>query len=161
MDLDQLTAIFADLGAPDPESWAASQLNEGINQLGRFLVLKGAWQGVVDDDDTAWIDRLVETTPSDRDRPFDGIAHALRNMLAVGVDRRDIIQLVRGMQVQALFALLYLIDDPGVVSGNSYQSWALFEVDEDDQPLRPIAGLHESVLQTDPTGREMRPHPVT
>jgi hypothetical protein len=33
----------------------------------------------------------------------------------------------------------------------------LFEVSEDGTPGRPIGGLHESVLETDPTGREMRP----
>ena len=35
------------------------------------------------------------------------------------------------------------------------------EVDEGGQPLHPIDGLHESVLDTDPTGREMRPKGVT
>jgi hypothetical protein len=35
--------------------------------------------------------------------------------------------------------------------------WGLFEVSEDGKVGRPIQGLHESVLQTDPTGREMRP----
>jgi hypothetical protein len=35
--------------------------------------------------------------------------------------------------------------------------WALFEVDDNGRPLREIGMLQESVLETDPTGREMRP----
>lgn len=159
MDLDELTAIFADLGARDPESWASSQVTEEINQLGRFLVLKGGWQAVVDDDDTSWIDRLVEQTPIDSDRPYDGAAHAIRRMLDAGVDRNDINQLVRNKQASVLFSVFYLLSDPSMVDGNTYQHWGLFEVDEGGQPLRPIGMLHESVLGTDPTGREMRPRP--
>ena len=36
-------------------------------------------------------------------------------------------------------------------------SWALFQIDEEGKPIRPIDHLHESALETDPTGREMRP----
>lgn len=35
--------------------------------------------------------------------------------------------------------------------------WGLFQVDDDGPPIAPLAGLHESVLETDPTEREMRP----
>jgi hypothetical protein len=35
--------------------------------------------------------------------------------------------------------------------------WVLAQVDEDGDLIGPIGGLHESVLETDPTGREMRP----
>ena len=160
MNHEELRAAFTELGAADPEEWAASQTEEDINQLGRFLFLKGGWQAVVDDDDTSWIDRLVVETPEDRVQPFDGIAHALRNLLAAGADPNDLNQLVRGMQADALFQFCYLLDDSSVVDGNTYQDWGLFEVDEDGQPLAPIDGLHESVLETDPTGREMRPRTI-
>lgn len=35
--------------------------------------------------------------------------------------------------------------------------WALMRIDDDDQPIDRIGSLHESVLETDPSGREMRP----
>jgi hypothetical protein len=35
--------------------------------------------------------------------------------------------------------------------------WGLFLIEESGVPGARIAGLHESVLETDPTGREMRP----
>lgn len=36
-------------------------------------------------------------------------------------------------------------------------NWTLFEVTDEGEPLHPIGGLHESVLDTDPSGREMPP----
>jgi len=36
-------------------------------------------------------------------------------------------------------------------------AWSLVKVDDDGNVLASVNGLHESVLETDPTGREMRP----
>jgi hypothetical protein len=36
-------------------------------------------------------------------------------------------------------------------------AWQLMRTNDDGDCLGPIGGLHESVLETDPTGREMRP----
>jgi hypothetical protein len=61
------------------------------------------------------------------------------------------------MQWQTLFNLCYLLEDPGDVEPEvSDVSWALFQVDADGNPTRPIGGLHKSVLETDPSGSEMR-----
>ena len=157
MDEEELTATFARFGARDPEQWAGSEIREGIPQLARFLFLKGVWQEVVDAGDPSWIDRVVANTPEDSDAPFAGTAHALRRLLEAGADRQDLHEVVRGMQAEMIFGLCYLLDDPGAVEGNDSVDWGLFELDEDDQPARGIGGLHESVLETDPTGREMRP----
>jgi hypothetical protein len=69
------------------------------------------------------------------------------------------------MQYGLLFDVCYLLDDPysalegieGLPPELEGFSWGLFEVDDEDRVGRPISGLHESVLETDPTGREMRP----
>ncbi len=61
-----------------------------------------------------------------------------------------------GMQYQTRFGLCYLLSGPDGGFDNHGVRWALFEVDEGSKPLRPVAGLHESVLGLDPTGREMR-----
>ena len=37
---------------------------------------------------------------------------------------------------------------------------ALFQVDDDDTVIDRLAGLHESVLDTEPSGREMRPRGI-
>lgn len=166
-DLAKLTAIFKALGARDPEGWARSEVNEGINQLTRFLFLRAAWKLVVPDRDTKWIDgALRPTTPN---APLSGLAPALERLLAKGTDRADVHEVVRCMQYELLFSLCYLLEDPTWAYEDTGElrpelekiAWGLFEVDEDGEPGRPIGGLHESVLDTDPSGREMRPLPPT
>lgn len=39
------------------------------------------------------------------------------------------------------------------------EGWARSQVDDDGNILGFIGGLHESVLETDPNGRGMRPRP--
>jgi hypothetical protein len=58
-----------------------------------------------------------------------------------------------------LFNICYLLDDPNFAEQELEEfAWGLFEVDENDNPIGArIGSLHESVLATDPTGREMRP----
>jgi hypothetical protein len=154
---DELTSIFADLGANDPESWAESEIKEGNPQLARFLFLKGCWDHIVTDGDTHWIDAEVANTPEHSSGPFAGTAHAIRRLLASGANRDDITEVVRGKQAELLHQVCYQLSDPESVVGNKYVTWALVELDETDEPEREICCLHESVLETDPTGREMKP----
>lgn len=51
LDLAELTGLFRKLGANNSEEWAASQVNERVNQLGRFLFLKQAWTKIIDEND--------------------------------------------------------------------------------------------------------------
>lgn len=156
---------FRTLGAHDPESWARSQIEDGIPQYARFVFLRTAWQSVVEDGDTSWMDGQIEAAEERPRDPGAGIGPALKRMLAAGASREDITEVVRVMQWTVLAGLAYQLADPGVVEYPNPKmpqvDWALFEVDEDGQPLQPIDGLHESVLDTDPSGREMRPKGVT
>jgi hypothetical protein len=57
-----------------------------------------------------------------------------------------------------LFGLCQLLEDPGEVEPEAADvAWSLFQVNDEGTPLAAINGLHESVLETDPTGREMKP----
>ena len=70
----------------------------------------------------------------------------------------ELIDLVRGAQASLLFQICYLLDDPMLEEPELEDfGWGLFQVDREGFPVRPIKALHESVLETDPTGREMRP----
>jgi len=157
----QLLAIFRKLNAVDPESWARSESEEGIPQLASYLFLRQAWRnGVIEDGDIAWIDDARRSAKREPDAPLAGIGHALNRLLAKGVDKRDVAEVVRGMQYETLFALCYLLSDPGELEAEVADvRWSLFECDENGSPARPMDGLHESTLTTDPTGREMRPKP--
>ena len=160
MTLEELTALFRKLGAPRPESWASSQHHEGIDQLSRFVFLREAWRCVVPPDDTRWIDAMRKRATRSPDAPCAGAGPALERMLAAGVDRKDINELARVMQYETLFALCALLDEGGPASSEPELAdlgWQLKRVDENGDVVGPIAGIHESVLWLDPSGREMRP----
>lgn len=157
MTFEELTALFAKLGASEPELSARSQIEEGIPQLQRFLFLRQAWRTLVADGDTRWIEHERQTK---FDSPGGAIAPALERVLAAGVDPLDISDIVRVMQWQALFSFCYLLADPDIPEPEVADiDWGLFQVDEHGRPTVAISSLHESVLETDPTGREMFPRP--
>ena len=161
----ELTEQFRALGAANPEGWARSQVQEGIPQYARFVFLRQMWQSVVREGDTAWIDaELARAERRPRD-PGASLGPVLKRMLASGVAREDIVELARVMQWQALAGIAYQIDDSGIVSYPSEEMppvhWALCETTEDGEVLHIIDALHESVLDVEPSGREMRPKGVT
>jgi hypothetical protein len=163
-EIQKLTEQFRALGVFIPEGWARSQINEGIPQYARFVFLRQAWQSVIADGDTSWIERQMQEAERDPRQPGAGVGPALKRMLAAGANREDIAEVVRVMQWRVLADLAYQLADPGVVEyprdGMPVVNWTLFEGDDNGKPLHPIDGLHESVLDTDPTGREMRPKGV-
>lgn len=157
-DFDDLTRLFRKLGAKDPESWAKSQVDEGINQLGRFLFLREAWKRVISESDHSWMDAEIARAENNPREPTTGVGLALKTLFSNGCDRQDISDLVRGMQYELLFSLCYLLDDPGQLEEEVQDVyWGLFQVNDEGKILSQISGLHESLLETDPTGREMRP----
>jgi len=156
--LPALTRLFAKLGAPDPEAWAESQLTEGIPQLARFLFLRQAWRQILTDGDTSWIDLWITASRQGPDDPYAGVGAALSRLRAAGASDHDLTELVRGLQADLLFALCCQLEDPGELEPEvQHVLWALVQIDEHGEILGQLGGLHESVLETDPTGREMRP----
>jgi len=158
-NLAKLTELFQKCGAPDPQSWASSQINEGIPQLQRYLFLRQAWKQVVQDGDDGWIGRYIEAHKQDPRGPYADVGRVLHACVDKGIAPADLTALARGLQAELLFSLCYMLDDPGTPEPELQDlQWGLFEVDEDGNPALPrISGLHESVLHTDPTGREMCP----
>jgi len=156
----ELTELFRRLGAPSPELWARSQIEEGIPQLMRFLFLKNAWSEVVDEGNTEWIDRAIKDSEARPGSPYSGLGLALARSRAAGVSSEDLTEIARCLQAQMLFAIGYLLEGSPQGCGPLELSWGLFQTTEDGRPFGPqISGLHESVLELDPTGREMRPRP--
>lgn len=154
MDEEALTDLFARLGARDPAQWARSEILEGIPQLARFLFLRQAWKLIVSEDDRTWVRDHVRT---DRNEPGGAISSALARLLEQGASESDLTTVVRVMQWRLLTGLCYLLDDPGNLEQEvSSIAWRLFEVDGNEQPIAVMGGLHESVLDTDPTRRGMQ-----
>lgn len=160
---ENLEAAFRELGADDPVGWASSEWNEGIPQLARLACLRLAWSCVLDDRATDWIDPEIRTAKASPDSPYAGVGLALSKMRNAGVSDRDIADLVRGMQAQALFSFFCELDHCAgrETLPRRFEDIpiGLFMYDPDTQVPFPLAvnGLYEEWLGTDPTGREMRP----
>lgn len=153
MNLEELTALFRKLGARDPEGWARSQYDEGIDQLARFVFLREAWKRVVPPDDSSWIDNVIANTKRRPSDPYSGVGQALERLLALGADRKDIHEVVRDAQFELLFSLCYLLGGPDELEPELADlSWQLVRIDEDGEIVGTIDSLHESVLETDPAG---------
>jgi hypothetical protein len=132
-------------------------VEEGIPQLARFLFLSQAWARVVPEDDASWITSRVADSLSAPGAPYAAVGHALNALLSRGATEKELTDLVRGMQAVLLFQLCYLLEDPDLPREVEDVRWGLFVLDGGGVPVEPLAGLHESVLETDPTDREMRP----
>jgi hypothetical protein len=163
--LEELTNIFRESGAPEAELWAGSQFREGIQQLARFSFLKAAWRSVVDEDEPGWIEEELAYYRKDPNGVGAGAGRALSRLLETGVQRQDITELVRTMQWQTLFYVCSIIDNSIDGYENPWkpdEHWHLVLHKDLDCPTtveEDVGGLHESVLELDPTGREMRPRP--
>jgi hypothetical protein len=156
---DDLVDLFRRLGAPSPEDWARSQVTEGIPQLARFLFLKQAWSNVVPEGNTAWIEDEIRSAKVRPNDPYAGLGAALARCKAAGASPDDLTEIARCVQAGLLFAIAFLLEGPpGDPDIDVDVSWGLFETDERGHPTKHrIGDLHESVLELDPTGREMRP----
>ena len=155
-ELRRLAEVFRRHGADDPESWARSQLEEGIPQLAIFCFAKALWQGILDEDDASWIDADIEWSKSKPNAPCAQSGRALEEMVAKGVSRQAITDLVRVYQFNALYHASSLLDGSCVVD-LPVNDWALHQTNDDGESVATIQGLHEVLLSLDPTGREMRP----
>ena len=158
-DIEELTELFRRLGADSPEAWASSQIEEGIEQLHRFLFLRQAWKQVISEADSDWYKREQANSQKSPDGPYAGIGQAVNRCLGKGVDPKDLTDIVRGMQAQLLFNLCYLLEDPMLEEDElEGVGWCLVKSNHECEPTQTrIPGLHESVLEMEPMGREMRP----
>ena len=156
--LPELAALFEKLGACDPSGWARSQIEEGTPQLHRFLFLRQAWSHILAEEAVGWVGYHIEEAEKDPSAPYSGMGAALKRAVAAGVSREDLSQIARGVQAELLCQLCYMLDDNGLNEEELKGiGWGLFQTDEEGNAIAPIYSLHESVLEVDPTGREMRP----
>jgi len=157
------TALFSALGA-DPANWVGPDDEENRKHLPRYLFLRQAWRNVVAEGDNEWIGNEIANAREKPCEPYAGIGLALERLRSNGASDADIGEVVRGMQGQLLFRFTYLLSDPELddpaleAAGFSELGWTLVETDPEFRPTTRVVGnLHESVLTTEPTGREMRP----
>jgi len=125
----ELTALFARLGASDPELWARSQVEEGIPQLMRYLFLKAAWKDVNRDGDTSWIAPEISDASAHPATPYAGLGLGLEHCAKQGVDPSVLNEMIRCAQARMIFRISYLLDDPncGDLEELEDVSWGSFK----------------------------------
>jgi protoporphyrinogen oxidase len=151
----QLVESFRKHGAKDPESWAESEVEEGINQLARFSLLKALTSELLKESDLEWVDEVANRS-AEPGVPLSQLGPAVKQMLDKGVSKEAIIDLVRVIQYNSLAHVASVLDDSSSFD-TPVNNWAVFECDEDDAPIEAISSLHESLLEFDPSDREFMP----
>ena len=143
-DKDALVALtrrMAELGAPEPDSWARSEITEGIPQQARYLLLRRIWANTL----VPW-----------RDPGMLRRNEALAQLLDRGADQELLAEALRGVVFNAVGDVIMILDEgydpdaPGDAPG-----WTLAETASDGNATgRQVGGLHESLLEVDPDGVE-------
>lgn len=138
--MDDLTRRMSELGAPDPASWARSEINDNIPQQARYLFLRNIWPQLIDRyADESVIRRLPATA----------------RLLDAGASMADLAQALRSVAYETAFAVVDRVDegyDPDAPVDSP--GWRLMETDAERLTGRAVGGLHESLLSLDPSGRE-------
>ncbi len=130
--------MFTALGAPKPERWARSHVEDGVDQIGRFVFLRALWGRVVKDG--RFLDKLrkgaTELTP------------VVERLLLAGVAEDDIVSLVRALQVRVLVDVAQILDDPS--DNDEGVRWGVWRMDKRGLPLWQLSDLRLDILDVDP-----------
>ncbi len=103
------------------------------------MLLDKLWEELINADlSKAALKQIIKHGESDPEAPFADVGPAVERMLEAGVDARDICRLMRFQRYEAVFQLLYTIDEMGLAG------------DE-------LGGMYESLLSADPSGKDARP----
>lgn len=138
-----LTERMRHLGAPDPQSWARSEMRENIPQEARWLILRAIWPAI-----DSFSREGMRATP------------AAARLLDAGADPGDLSTAMRHAAMNGAFGALVTIDGMTAMDApRNAPGWLLMETrydpDADDYvPTgRTVGGLHESLSSADPSGR--------
>ncbi len=132
---------FEALGAADAPGSARLEIEENQPQLARVVLLRSLWRGAID----GWADPGA----------LEQVA-AARRLLDAGADKADLVLLARAVAYEAVFAAVDELDCGGDVNVSGVDvGWVVMESGEDGLSTgRPLSGLHEDLLTTDPSGRD-------
>ena len=151
--LQQMTAW----GAPDPEQWVQSEIEENIPQATRFVVLRTMWAAIDSwrDDSRQWTSNIISTAEKNPQGYFGDAGMAVKRMLEAGVSLEDIGRVARFVSYESTFSVVDRIDEGGDHELDDAPGWALVEIDPQGNVTgRFVSGLHEDLLTLDPSGRD-------
>jgi hypothetical protein len=133
-----LAKKFATLGVPDPESWASSQLREGIDQISRATMLRAMADIVIESE------RMVRLF-AEADWVTYPVRNAANRLCSSNEALEDMGTVVKAAVYHALSDAMVLSDgNAGIVNNPESVEIGLFRLDENFEPKSQIDGLHES-----------------
>lgn len=140
-ELAALARRMAELGAPEPDDWARSEIREGIPQQARYLLLRRIWANAL----TPW-----------RDLGMLRRNEALAQLLDQGAGQELLAEALRRIVFDTVHELIMIVDeghDPDAPDDSP--GWTLMETGSGGNSTgRRVGGLHESLLEVDPNGIE-------
>jgi hypothetical protein len=171
---EQLVETFRGLGAEEPEAWALSEVEDGIPQLARFILLRRLWRGAEEwkqaptdwfvdrdpepaedeeeDDDGPASSEATLVDDEDAEPAFFAVQQAVQRILAAGADPEDLKEVARAVFLHAVFDAVQTVDegyDPQ--AGEGMPGWLLTEVGGDLVLTgRTLDKLHEDLFTTEP-----------
>jgi hypothetical protein len=175
-EFEALVEKFRAVGAQQPGQWAASEVEEDIPQLARFIFLRRLWRSAVqwklppeewfaevepdelpvdeedDDEPTLVPSSSDEVVDEDGDPPFLPAQQAVQRILAAGADPEDLKEVARAIFLHAAFDAVVTVDDGhDPEAGEGMPGWLLTEVGGDLVLTgRVIPDLHEDLLTMEP-----------
>ena len=159
----ELVEAFRRLGVARPESWARSEVREGINQLSRARLLYWLSSNLTQTENGNDLSVATAMGQYDRDEEKQSgsgvVSHPeapiYKRMLAAGFSERDIRVIIRQAQIKALMDFVCVLDGCGAPPAEAAPcSFGVFEVDEKGKPVRHVAALHESLYDFDVEARK-------
>jgi hypothetical protein len=146
-ELQQLSQVFASLGAADAEPLARSQLEQKIPQLAVYLFLKSAIEFINMLCDGRSLREIV------RRSGMPGAIEALNRILGNEQSPIDLLTVVRAALSEHLIHISFVLDDTAACRSHGQPfaellekiHWELFQVDGFGKPVASMTGLHEVV----------------
>lgn len=136
--IEALTSAFTALGAPRPERWARSHVEDGVDQIGRFIFLRALWGRVVKDG------RFLDKLRKDK----SDLTPVVERLILSGAAEADLVALVRALQVQVLVDVAQILDDPH--DNDEGVRWGVWRMDKRGLPLWQLGDLRLDLLDVDP-----------
>ena len=134
--MQALAKVFAALGARDAERWARTHVDDGSDELGRFVLLRAMWLRALEPG------RLLASARRDRTA-----APAIERLMKTA-SLADLDALVRYAQRTSLDDVCRVLDDPA--DNDDGIRWAVFRIDAKGLPLWPLDRLRTGLDDSEP-----------
>jgi len=124
------------------------------------IFARSVWSLLPDEEDTRWV-RSMAARPLNVTQPCGDEGALIKRMLDCGLSEYEIARFAKLVSYEVAFGLTYMLGDAGAgIEGMKRDriDWALFVTGtSSDDPKERMYGMHELLLQLDPSGREMCP----